>query len=212
MDRDGYAPILGPLVDFVKGAPGTGVLECAGQGARVQPDRITKRGATTLRLRGGFLTQLGPKLTEFSDLLSEGSQDSLDSVVAELRRIADTSAALGLDEVAHAASEAAVLAGRGSPSAHTLGRVADAVCETLEPPFFGPIGVVAGRDWLGRLQRIREVTSEPLRLATQVGALSNPLATRPWAALLVPVDQVEVARAGAAGCPAGPPRSDGTRF
>ncbi len=154
-------------------------------------DRQAKRSAAQERLRGSFLSQVGPQLHEYALLLGESGEDAVESVVAELDRIARTSGALGLDELRIASESASVAVAEGQ-GAIGLVAVARAV-RSGSKPRFGPIGVVGDAELAARLRKAAPVTSEPILVAESLDELEDPLSVVPWAALLVPADQVKPA-------------------
>ncbi|NCG21327.1 MAG: diguanylate cyclase [Rhodobacterales bacterium] len=155
-------------------------------------DRQSKRSAAQERLRGSFLCQVGPQLQEYAVLLSEDGDEASESVVAELNRIARTSSALGLEVLCAASEEAsvAVSKGQGAVGLVAIARAIRSGSHTL----FGPIGVVGDAVLAQRLRKAAPVTSEPIVVAETLDELEDPLSVVPWAALLVPMDQVETAR------------------
>ena len=96
-------------------------------------DRQSKRSAAQERLRGSFLSQVGPQLQEYAVLLSEDGDEALESVVAELNRIARTSGALGLEVRCAASEEASVAVSKGQGA---VGLVAIARAIRLGSPRF----------------------------------------------------------------------------
>lgn len=163
-------------------------------------DRLAKRSAAQERLRGSFLSAIGSQLQELAALFSDGTDESRDSAIAEMDRIARTAGALGIDALAAAASEgvhvedSATVERRLEPLARVM--------RTLqERPLFAPIGVVGDDDLIGRFRKQRTVTPEPLKIATHLEGLRDPLSIVPFSALLVPVEQVEEALTMADGAP-----------
>ena len=163
-------------------------------------DRLAKRSAAQERLRGGFLSGIGPQIQELAALLSDGTDEGRDSALAELERIARTAGALGIEGLSEAAS-GAVDVERQVPAQQRLEPVARAMRQILDRPLFGPIGIVGDEDLIGRFRKMRNITPEPLRIATHLEGLRDPLSVVPWTALLVPVEQVDEAMKLADGAP-----------
>ena len=162
-------------------------------------NRLAKRNAAQERLKGGFLHTLGPQIRELAALIAEGTDEGRDSAAAALDRIAQTAGALGIEPVARAASEALSL--EASWDERRLDELARVTRRTVVRPLFGPIGIVGDKELIGRFRKLQKETPEPLRIASDLSALQNPLSVVPWSVLLVPVDQVEAGMDMADGAP-----------
>lgn len=164
-------------------------------------DRSTKRHASNERLRGSFLGQLGSQVRELAALFELDGTEALDTVQAELHRVARTAGALGLETIAEAASvgaDATTTTGELTP---VLGPLAKVIRHVEPARHFAPIGIVGDAELLAAIERNRATITEGLVLGATLDAVCNPLAVVPFAALLVPVDQVADARERAEGAP-----------
>ncbi len=155
-------------------------------------EKRSKRRAARDRLRVEFLSQTGPKLSEFHALLmdSHGDQEALESLAHGLARLANTAASLDLGDVARTASQAAsaVRDGSGRSELQALSR---AVRGTASRPLFGRVVLVASGSLAESVERDAQTVTEPVRIVSALTDLPGALDHQSPGVIAIPAADIE---------------------
>lgn len=140
------------------------------------------------------MEQATRQVEELAALLSvEHDEELRDSVIHELGRLGDSAGALGLDELAAAALEAALAVDETS-DASTMSEVAAAVLRAVAPSRFPPLVVVAAEPLYGRLKAELGTTCERVLLYGDTSELNHTLWTQALQGVVLPaaaLDQLD---------------------
>jgi GGDEF domain-containing protein len=152
-----------------------------------------RRSDAQERIREAFLVQAGEQLVELVALAQERDEAMIDSVAADLERLADTAEALSMGQLARAARKSA-RAVHGDKPIDSLRLVAQALRRTTGPRRLGPILVVGDRRSTAALGSQTARCTEPVRTFPSLHDFTAALHVDEPSAVCLPVEAHDAVR------------------
>lgn len=144
-------------------------------------------------MREAFLGQAAKQLLELASLTAERDEAMLDTVAADLDRLADTADALSMAQLARAARQASEGI-HGPRPLDMLRLVAQALRRTTGPLRLGPILVVGDRNATRTLLHARATIAEPIRIFPSLEAFTTALHVEEPSAVCLPAERADAVR------------------
>ncbi len=152
-----------------------------------------RRGDAQERIREAFLIQAGDQLTELVSLVSERDEAMVDTIAADLDRLADTAEALSMGQLARAARRAS-RGVKGERPVDSLRLVAQALRRTTGQRRLGPLLVVGDKVATRGLAEAAATCTEPIRLFPTLADFTTALHVDEPCAVCLPAEAHEAVR------------------